>query len=175
MWKTWLRFTDEGSEGEWRDVMTNRIINFDSIPWRIVSEPTGFIAENCSGIWLRSFHMIWQIFMSRIGKCGWWLPLGIWHWLCPEDGPSLSGYSGLFQVEGSLSWLRLGQALQAGTAKSKWPEDVLWSIRLEAGMGGRGQVLEDLQWQVAWPLCQCDSDQVPSGHQHLESIRRRRM
>ena len=50
MKQTWLRFTDEGSEGEWRDKLTNRTVDFDSIPWRIASEPTGFIAENCSGI-----------------------------------------------------------------------------------------------------------------------------
>ena len=48
--QTWLRFTDEGSEGEWRDKLTNRTVDFDSIPWRVASEPTGFIAENCSGI-----------------------------------------------------------------------------------------------------------------------------
>ena len=41
-----------GSEGEWRDIGTNEPVEFDSIPWRAASEPTGFVVENCSGIGL---------------------------------------------------------------------------------------------------------------------------
>ena len=65
--QSWLRFTDEGlknefggtnclsntcsdTEGIWRDKFTNVQVNFDSVPWRIVSEPTGFVVENCSGL-----------------------------------------------------------------------------------------------------------------------------
>ena len=38
------------SEGTWRDKFTNVPINFESVPWRIASEPTGFVVENCSGL-----------------------------------------------------------------------------------------------------------------------------
>ena len=48
--QAWLRFTDEGTEGVWRDKWTNQNKNFSSIPWRLASEPTGFIAENCTGL-----------------------------------------------------------------------------------------------------------------------------
>ena len=48
--QAWLRFTDEGSEGVWRDRWTNENKDFSSIPWRLSSEPTGFIAENCTGL-----------------------------------------------------------------------------------------------------------------------------
>ena len=47
---TWLRFTDEGSEGTWRDKWTNEQINFTSIPWKLSAEPTGLNVENCSGV-----------------------------------------------------------------------------------------------------------------------------
>ena len=45
----WLRFTDEDSEGEWRDKWTGEAQEFFSIPWRLSSEPTGFEVENCTG------------------------------------------------------------------------------------------------------------------------------
>ena len=48
--QAWLRFTDEGSEGQWRDRWTGEVQNFNSIPWRLESEPTGFTRENCSGL-----------------------------------------------------------------------------------------------------------------------------
>ena len=63
--QTWLRFTDEGSEGEWRDKLTNRTVDFDSIPWRVASEPTGFIAENCSGTYILT--NIQNIFLNSLG------------------------------------------------------------------------------------------------------------
>ena len=46
--QAWLRLTDEGSEGEWRDIWTGEKQNFHSIPWRLETEPTGFTRENCS-------------------------------------------------------------------------------------------------------------------------------
>ena len=39
-----------GSEGEWRDIITGERFEFNSIPWRISSEPTGFVVENCTGL-----------------------------------------------------------------------------------------------------------------------------
>ena len=39
-----------GSEGEWRDIITGERFEFNSIPWRISSEPTGFYVENCTGL-----------------------------------------------------------------------------------------------------------------------------
>ena len=45
----WLRFTDEDSEGRWRDRRTGELQEFLSIPWRLASEPTGFTVENCTG------------------------------------------------------------------------------------------------------------------------------
>ena len=40
---------DEGSEGEWRDMRTRESVDFNSIPWRIETEPTGYLVENCTG------------------------------------------------------------------------------------------------------------------------------
>ena len=48
--QTWLRWTDEGSEGAWRDRWTGEQQDFLSIPWRLASEPTGFTVENCTGL-----------------------------------------------------------------------------------------------------------------------------
>ena len=48
--QTWLRWTDEGSEGAWRDRWTGEQQDFLSIPWRLASEPTGFTVENCTGV-----------------------------------------------------------------------------------------------------------------------------
>ena len=48
--QAWLRFTDEGSEGKWRDIWTGENQNFSSIPWKLATEPTGYIIENCSGV-----------------------------------------------------------------------------------------------------------------------------
>jgi hypothetical protein len=47
--QTWLRFTDNDMEGEWKDIETGQAEDFLSIPWILISEPTGFTAENCSG------------------------------------------------------------------------------------------------------------------------------
>ena len=46
--QTWLRFTDNYKEGEWKDIESGQVQNFLSIPWSLVSEPTGYVAENCS-------------------------------------------------------------------------------------------------------------------------------
>ena len=48
--RTWLRFTDEDDQDQWRDVLTGHTHNFSLIPWRLASEPTGREAENCTGL-----------------------------------------------------------------------------------------------------------------------------
>ena len=48
--EVWLRFTDEGSEGNWYDRWSGEPQEFLSIPWNLQSEPTGYKSENCSGI-----------------------------------------------------------------------------------------------------------------------------
>ena len=39
-----------GHEGVWKDRWTDEMIDFNKIPWRLASEPTGDIVENCSGL-----------------------------------------------------------------------------------------------------------------------------
>ena len=48
--RCWLRFTDEGHEADWRDRWTGQQVEFSSIPWRLASEPTGDVYENCAGL-----------------------------------------------------------------------------------------------------------------------------
>jgi len=47
--RAWLRYTDEGSEGEWKDRWTGVKQNFTSIPW-MKTEPNGQTGENCAGV-----------------------------------------------------------------------------------------------------------------------------
>ena len=47
---TCLRLTDEGNESVWRDRWTGEERDFTSIPWRLASEPTGDVYENCAGL-----------------------------------------------------------------------------------------------------------------------------
>ena len=55
----WLRLTDEDDEGEWRDRWTDQHVDFASIPWRLASEPTGDIVENCSGLTNQNEDYYW--------------------------------------------------------------------------------------------------------------------
>ena len=57
--RTWLRFTDEYSEGLWYDKWTKEAVIFSNIPWRLASEPTGEKAENCSGFISESEDSYW--------------------------------------------------------------------------------------------------------------------
>ena len=66
IYRTWLRWTDDGtslngqlvyilfsgssgSEGEFHDMRTLEPVDFMSIPWRVETEPTGYLVENCTG------------------------------------------------------------------------------------------------------------------------------
>ena len=57
--RTWLRFTDEGDQDHWRDILTGQPQNFSLIPWRLASEPTGGEAENCTGLANESETVLW--------------------------------------------------------------------------------------------------------------------
>ena len=57
--RTWLRFTDEDNQDHWRDILTGQPHNFSLIPWRLASEPTGGVAENCTGLAAESETEFW--------------------------------------------------------------------------------------------------------------------
>ena len=47
--QTWLRFTDNDKEGEWKDIETGQAEDFLTIPWILISEPTGFTEWSITG------------------------------------------------------------------------------------------------------------------------------
>ena len=57
--RCWLRFTDEGHEALWVDRWTGEEKEFRSIPWRLASEPTGDVYENCAGLITEDNERYW--------------------------------------------------------------------------------------------------------------------